>query len=134
MPDHLHDPGDPIPNRGAILSLVAARALGLDRIAAAAAPAAAAMIAVGALRIFARAWDALMDRSAPPGVVQVIAAMATGWPGVRGFHDLKTRTAGTGVFVHPHIERDGDMLPRKAHAIIAAYPQPDGIIHRDVAR
>jgi ferrous-iron efflux pump FieF len=60
---------------------------------------------------------------------------------VHGFHDLKTRTAGSRVFVNLHIELDGDQSLRDAHAIgaglrrkiIDAHPECDVIIHKDVA-
>jgi ferrous-iron efflux pump FieF len=60
---------------------------------------------------------------------------------VRGYHDLKTRTAGSRVFVNIHIELDGDQSLRTAHgigaglrrAILNAYPQADVIVHKDVA-
>lgn len=81
-----------------------------------------------------------MDRSADPRLVAEIAALTRDWPGVLGFHDLKTRTAGSRVFVHLHIELDGDLSLRAAHdigaglrrAILAAHPQTDVIIHKDV--
>jgi ferrous-iron efflux pump FieF len=68
--------------------------------------------------------------------------MAANWPGVRGYHDLKTRTAGSRVFVNLHIELDGEQTLQEAHAISAAlrraimqaYPQADVIIHKDVWR
>jgi ferrous-iron efflux pump FieF len=95
---------------------------------------------VQAVRIGKGAWDALMDRAADPATLAGIAKIARDWPGVRGFHDLKTRTAGSRVFVHLHIELDGDQPLREAHeigaglrrAILAAYPQTDVIIHKDV--
>jgi ferrous-iron efflux pump FieF len=140
--DRLHYLGDLIPNVGAILSLAASAAFGLTQVDAVVALAAAGMMAAGAMKIGRGAWDALMDRSADPRVIAGIAAIARDWPGVRGFHDLKTRTAGSRVFVNLHIELDGDLPLRAAHdigaglrrAILAAYPQADVIIHKDVAR
>jgi ferrous-iron efflux pump FieF len=140
--DRLHYLGDLLPNVGAIVSLLASAAFGLYQIDAAVALGAAAVLAVGALRIGRGAWDALMDRAAPAQVIAGVAAIARGWPGVRGFHDLKTRTAGSRIFVNLHIELDGDLPLREAHAIgaglrraiLAAYPQADVIIHKDVAQ
>ncbi|GAB1362124.1 hypothetical protein MASR1M32_13600 [Rhodobacter sp.] len=82
-----------------------------------------------------------MDRRADPEVIDGIARMARGWPGVHGFHDLKTRTAGRRIFINLHIELDGDQTLREAHeigaslrrAILKTYPQADVIIHKDVA-
>jgi ferrous-iron efflux pump FieF len=49
--------------------------------------------------------------------------------------------SGSKVFVHLHIELDGDLSLREAHdigaglrrTILLAYPQADVIIHKDVA-
>jgi ferrous-iron efflux pump FieF len=140
--DRLHYLGDLIPNLGAIVALAASAAFGLTQVDSVVALGAAGMMAVGAVKIGRGAWDALMDRRADPAVIAGIAAIARDWPGVYGFHDLKTRTAGSRVFVNLHIELDGDQPLRQAHdigaglrrAIIAAYPQADVIIHKDVAR
>ncbi len=139
--DRLHYLGDLLPNIGAILSLWASRRFGLESIDAIVALAAAGMLAMGAVRIGKAAFDALMDRRADPVILAGIGEIAAGWPGVRGYHDLKTRTAGSRVFVNIHIELDGEQTLREAHdigaglrrAILAAYPQADVIIHKDVA-
>jgi len=140
--DRLHYLGDLLPNVGAIISLWASSRFALEQIDSAVALGAAAMLALGAVRIGKGAWDALMDRRADPAVIAGIATLAREWPGVRGFHDLKTRTAGSRIFVHLHIELDGDLSLREAHdigaglrrTILLAYPQTDVIIHKDVAR
>ena len=140
--DSLHYMGDLLPNIGAIASLWASASFGLQSIDGIVALGAAAMLAIGALRIGKSAWDALMDRRADPQTVAGIARLAREWPGVRGFHDLKTRTAGSRIFVNLHIELDGDQSLHAAHAIGAAlrhaildaYPQTDVIIHKDVAK
>lgn len=140
--DRLHYLGDLLPNIGAIASLWASKTYAMGAIDSVVALTAAVVMAVGALRIGKGAWDALMDRTADPKIVEGIAAIAETWPGVHGFHDLKTRTAGSRVFVNLHIELDGGQSLREAHAIGAAlrrailnaYPQTDVIIHKDVAR
>jgi len=140
--DRLHYLGDLLPNLGALVSLWASTTFGLGSIDSVVALGAAGMLAIGALRIGKGAWDALMDRSAEPALIDGIAAMARTWPGVHGFHDLKTRTAGSRVFVNLHIELDGAQSLAEAHAIgaalrraiLAAYPQTDVIIHKDVVR
>ena len=140
--DRLHYLGDLLPNIGAIVSLWASTRFGLVSIDSVVAIGAAVMLALGALRIGKTAFDALMDRRAEPQVIEGIAKLAAAWPGVRGYHDLKTRTAGSRIFVNLHIELDGDQSLRAAHdigaglrrAILHAYPQADVIIHKDVAR
>lgn len=137
--DSLHYLGDLLPNIGAIVSLWASARFGLGQIDSVVALGAAAMLAVGALRIGKGAWDALMDRRADPTMIARIGEIADDWPGVHGHHDLKTRTAGSRVFVNLHIELDGAQSLDDAHAIGAAlrrailkeYPQADVIIHKD---
>lgn len=137
--DSLHYIGDLVPNIGGILALWASAALGLHQIDSVVALAAAAFLAFGALRIGKSAWDALMDRQAEPAMIAGIAAIAEGFAGVHGFHDLKTRSAGSKVFVNLHIELDGSQTLDQAHAIgaalrraiIAEYPQADVLIHKD---
>lgn len=140
--DSLHYLSDLLPTLGAIGALWASRRFGLAHVDSVVALASAAILLSGAIRIGKGAWDALMDRTADPELVEAIAAIARAWPGVRGFHDLKTRMAGSRVFVHIHIELDGDQSLREAHAIgaglrrriIETYPQCDVIVHKDVAR
>jgi ferrous-iron efflux pump FieF len=139
--DRLHYLGDLLPSLGALAALWVSRTYGIGSVDAVIAIAASGVLAFGSLRIGKGAWDALMDRAADPAILNGIAAIARDWPGVRGFHDLKTRTAGSRVFVNLHIELDGDQPLRDAHdigaslrrAILAAYPQADVIIHKDVA-
>jgi ferrous-iron efflux pump FieF len=140
--DRLHYLGDLLPSIGAIGALWISGHYGIGSVDAVVALAAAAVMVIGALRIGKDAWDALMDRTADPRVVEGIGRIAAGWPGVRGYHDLKTRTAGSRIFVNLHIELDGDQSLRQAHdigaslrrAIIESYPQTDVIIHKDVYR
>lgn len=140
--DRLHYVGDLLPNIGAIVALWASSRWGLGAIDSVVALAAAVVLALGSLRIGSGAWDALMDRRADPAIVQGIAEIAANWPQVYGFHDLKTRTAGSVIFVNLHIELDGAQSLLAAHdigaglrrAIMAAYPQSDVIIHKDVYR
>lgn len=137
--DSLHYLGDLIPNVGAIIALFASSRFGLGYVDSVVALGAAAMLAVGALRIGKTAWDALMDRQADPDMIAGIEDIASGFPGLHGYHDLKTRVAGSRVFVNLHIELDGDQSLNDAHtigaalrrAIIAAYPRSDVLIHKD---
>jgi len=137
--DSLHYLGDLLPNIGAILSLWASAAFGLGQIDSVVALGAAVMLAVGALRIFKGAWDALMDRAAPDEVVQNVEKIVAEFPGVHGFHDLKTRMAGSKTFVTVHIELDGEKSLNETHAtaaalrraILFALPDSDVMIHQD---
>jgi ferrous-iron efflux pump FieF len=137
--DSLHYMGDLIPNVGAIVALFASARFGIANIDSVVALGAAGFMLLGAVRIGKGAWDALMDRAAPPHVESGIAAIARDFPGVHGHHDLKTRTSGSRIFVNLHIELDGSQTLEDAHAIgaalrraiLAAYPQADVIIHKD---
>lgn len=137
--DSLHYLGDLIPNLGAIIALLASSQFGIGQVDSIIAILAALFLARGALRIGKAAWDALMDRGADPEMLAGIEEIAEGFPGVHGHHDLKTRVAGSRVFVNLHIELDGEQSLREAHAIGAAlrmaimerYPQADVLIHKD---
>jgi ferrous-iron efflux pump FieF len=97
------------------------------------------VLVVGARRIGTAAWDALMDRAADPRLLAEIEAIVSTYPGVIGFHDLRTRTAGSRVFIQVHLELDGSQSLQSAHdigagvrhAILAAVPNSDVIIHKD---
>ena len=137
--DSLHYLGDLIPNLGAIVSLIAARYFGLVLVDTLVAILAAVWMVVGAFRIGKQAIDSLMDRKAPDSVEEIISRLAREHPGVRGFHDLRTRMAGSQVFVVLHIELDGDQTLREAHEvgadlrrrILASCPNADVTIHKD---
>ena len=139
--DSLHYMGDLIPNLGAILALVVSARYGLGQVDSLVAIGAAMFLAWGALRIGKGAWDALMDRRADPEMIAGIERIAAGFPGVLGHHDLKTRVAGSRVFVNLHIELDGSQSLTEAHAIgaalrraiLAEYPRADVLIHKDPA-
>ncbi len=137
--DSLHYIGDMVPNLGAVVALYASSRFGLNEIDSVVAIGAALFMAFGAIRIGKAAWDALMDRRADPAMLEGIAEIAGTYPGVHGFHDLKSRQAGSRVFVNLHIELDGDQTLAEAHAIgaglrraiIEAYPNADVLIHKD---
>ncbi|MBW6418937.1 cation diffusion facilitator family transporter [Celeribacter sp. PS-C1] len=139
--DSLHYVGDLIPNIGAIFALLASSMFGFHQLDSVVALGAAAILVVGALNIGKSAWDALMDRAAPPEMIEAVENMAKEMPGIYAYHDLKTRMAGSKPFVNIHIEVDGDQTLREAHAISAdlkrqildAYPNADVIVHKDVA-
>lgn len=137
--DSLHYLGDLIPNIGALIALWASAQYGIGQIDSIVALAAAALLAIGAVRIGKAAFDALMDRQADPDMIAGIENIAQDFDGLHGFHDLKTRVAGSRVFVNMHIELDGAQTLDEAHAIGAAlrraiteaYPRADVLIHKD---
>lgn len=136
--DRLHYIGDLAPTLGAILAL----ALALPRLDALIALGAAGFMIYSAAGIGRAAWNALMDRQADPATIAQIEALLHNAPGVLGWHDLHTRTSGSRLFVHVHIELNGEQSLQKAHAIgaalksqiLQAFPDAYVIIHKDVAR
>jgi len=137
--DRLHYLGDLLPNIGAILSLWISANFGMGQIDSVVALGAAAMLAVGAIRIFKGAWDALMDRAAPDDVVEQVQEIIKDFPDVHGCHDLKTRMAGSKTFITVHVELDGKKTLEETHATAAALrrallhavPESDVMIHQD---
>jgi len=140
--DSLHYIADLIPNIGAVIALAVSAVFTFPQLDSIVAILAAVILLNGAFRIGGAAFDALMDRSASPETMARLADIIKDWPGLHGYHDLKTRTAGTTLFVQVHIELDGAQSLHAAHniskalkrGIKEAYPQADVIIHKDLAR
>jgi len=140
--DNLHYIADLIPNIGAVLALAVSSYWAYSHLDSVVAVLAAIILLYGAFRIGGKAFDALMDRSASPEIMANLAEIIEGFPQIFGFHDLKTRTAGTTLFVQVHIELDEAQSLRAAHdigkalkrTIREAYPRADVIIHKDLAR
>ena len=139
--DSLHYQSDLLLNGSVILSLLASRwfeAPWLDPLFA---------IGIGlfilwsALQIIRLSVTQLMDRELPDEDRARIMAIATGHPDVTDAHDLRTRSAGPQAFVQIHIELDGAMPLRRAHAVAdaveagirAEFPHAEIIIHQDPA-
>ena len=101
-----------------------------------AALAAAGVIGWNALRILRPAVADLMDRSAPPPVLERLRHSALGVPGVVMVETLKARRAGLGLFVDIHVQAEPDLTLRAAHvlsgkvksAIRAAVPATLGVL------
>jgi ferrous-iron efflux pump FieF len=137
--DRLHYLSDLLPAAGAMIAIVASVRFGVHWLDPVIAIAACAALVYGARRIGLAAWDSLMDRQADPALVARIAQIVAAQPGVIRFHDLKTRTAGSRVFVQVHLELDGAQTLREAHgigarvrrAILDAIPNSDVIVHKD---
>jgi len=137
--DSLHYLSDLIPTLGVLAALVASSRWGITRLDAWVALAAAGWLGWTGLRVGRGAWDALMDHSAPEHVLARIRTLAGDWPGVLAWHDLKTRTAGSRLYVSLHVELDGRQSLNQAHAIAdglehalqAEFPDAEVIIHLD---
>lgn len=92
------------------------------------------------------AWDIakgalneLMDRQIPIKEREHIAQIIEQTPGVMGFHDLKTRSAGDHYFIQFHLDIFYQLTFDEAHQItdevenriIASYPKAEVIVHGD---
>jgi ferrous-iron efflux pump FieF len=94
--------------------------------------------AVGLAR---QALDMLMDRELPSEKRAYIRKLALEHPNAHNVHDLRTRRAGSDVFIELHLELDGDLDLERAHAIAhevearirKAFPEADIIVHQEPA-
>lgn len=137
--DRLHYLSDLVPTAGAIAALYVSERYGIGWPDPVIALVACTILLYGAWNIGSRAWDALMDRRADTSHIRQIERILADAPGVIGHHDLKTRTAGSRIFVQVHLELDGTQSLRDAHAIGArvrhqimrTIPGADTIIHKD---
>jgi ferrous-iron efflux pump FieF len=88
-----------------------------------------------------RALDMLMDRELSSESRARIRRLALGHPKAHGVHDLRTRQAGSDVFIELHLELDGDLDLEQAHVITdevearirAAFPEADILVHQEPA-
>ena len=100
----------------------------------------AGYILYGAWGIGVSAFHSLMDREFDDAERAKILAIATRHPQVKGMHDLRTRYSGLNAFIQLHLEMDGELLLKDAHAIAfviqneiaAAFPNAEVLIHEDV--
>lgn len=137
--DSLHYLSDLLPAAGGIVALIASRIFGIVQLDSAVSLVAALVLLRGAWRIGGAALAALMDRAAPPEIEERIGAVVAEFPEIAGFHDLKTRISGTRIFVQLHIELDGGLTLRDAHAIgarlrlrlLEAVPGSEVLVHKD---
>lgn len=137
--DRLHYVGDLLINLGVILSILLSQYAGVTE----ADPVIAALIALhlirGAWKIARGALDALMDRELPEAERAEIRRIVLAVPGVRGMHDLRTRSSSVHTFIQLHLELDPEAPLADAHGIAdrvetllhARYPDAEIITHLD---
>jgi ferrous-iron efflux pump FieF len=139
--DALHYKSDLLTNLAVMASLIGTDQFNLPSIDAAAGMAIALVIAHSALAVFRQAYDQLMDREAPDDMARQIDQLARANPHVSDVHDIRTRRAGSRIFVQMHLELDPTITLLRAHeisdaveiSIRQAYPQADIMIHQDPA-
>lgn len=137
--DSLHYLSDLIPTAGVLVALAASAWWGVEQVDSVIALGAALWLARTGLGIGRGAWNALMDHAADPAVIATITTLTDSIPELRGWHDLRTRTSGSRLFISMHVELDGTMTLNEAHriadsletALMEALPGADVIIHTD---
>jgi ferrous-iron efflux pump FieF len=100
-----------------------------------------ALLLSGAAAVGRHAFDMLMDRELPSDQRAHIRELALGHPRAEGLHDLRTRRAGSDVFIELHLELDAGLSLEEAHEIThevearirKAFPDADILVHQEPA-
>ena len=114
-----HHRADALSTAATLLGVAGAMFLGerwrvLDPIAAIAV---SVLILVLAYRMGRPAIEELLEVSLPKEEQEKIAAIVTGTPGVKAFHNLRTRRNGSLRVVDIHVKVDGDLTVSRSHEI-----------------
>ncbi|MEL0072188.1 MAG: cation diffusion facilitator family transporter, partial [Rhodobiaceae bacterium] len=137
--DSAHYEADLYMNLAIIVTLVLSGQFGLPHIDPLLGLVVAGLMANSARQVFISAGNQLMDRELDETQRAGIKHIILSHPLVRGLHDLRTRRAGTNIFIQCHIELDGDISLNQAHRIsdageaqvMAAFPTAEVMIHQD---
>ena len=137
--DALHYRSDLLVNTAVIVALIVSAQFGLLIADPILALMVAVYILISAKDIFLSSYNMLMDRELPDADRERIREIALRNPRVISVHDLRTRSAGTRSFIQFHLELNGDLTLREAHAIAdsvmetieEAFPNADVLIHED---
>jgi ferrous-iron efflux pump FieF len=97
------------------------------------------LILVSVRQIARDSLDVLLDRELPDNSRSRLKDIIAGHPSVLGFHDVRTRSAGSTEFIQLHLELDPNMTLLEAHAISEeveievrkAFPRAEVLIHVD---
>lgn len=98
-----------------------------------------ALILNSVRQILTQSMDVLLDRELPRETRMRILDIVRRHPGVRGVHDLRTRTSSIDHFIQLHLELDPSLTLAAAHeisdavesAVLAEFPRAEVIIHVD---
>ncbi|HVN00168.1 MAG TPA: cation diffusion facilitator family transporter [Caulobacteraceae bacterium] len=93
----------------------------------------------GAVGVFRRASDELLDRELPDDARARIVALMTQDPRLTDVHQLRTRASGPFVHIQMHADLDPELSLETAHEVVVAaerrvleaFPAADIIIHAD---
>jgi ferrous-iron efflux pump FieF len=139
--DSLHYRSDLLMNLAVIAVLVLTAATGSMLVDPAFGLALVVVLLISAVAVARRALDMLMDRELPAAQRAAIRTLALQHPSAHDVHDLRTRRAGSDVFIELHLELDGQLSLEQAHAIThevearirAAFPSADITVHQEPA-
>ena len=129
-----HHRADAMSTAATLLGVAGAMFLGerwrvLDPIAAIAV---SVLILVLAYRMGRPAVEELLEVSLPPEEQDRIAAVVTGTPGVKAFHNLRTRRNGNLRVVDIHVKVDGEMSVATSHDITREIEQRLGEVMTNI--
>ncbi|MEZ5823410.1 MAG: cation diffusion facilitator family transporter [Geminicoccaceae bacterium] len=139
--DSLHYRADLATNAAVLLSIWLASDLGWTWADPVFAVLIAGYLMFHAVVIGREAIDVLMDHELPGDRREAIKRIIGRHPDVEGFHDLRTREAGTTQFIELHVELDAQMSVEDAHNVtdalerdlFDAFPEAEVIIHQEPA-
>jgi ferrous-iron efflux pump FieF len=139
--DSLHYRSDLFMNLAVILAMLLVEATGWAVIDPMSGLGIVGLLLYSAVGVGRRALDMLMDRELPAESRARIRKLALGHPRAHNVHDLRTRRAGSDVFIELHLELDGDLNLEPAHDIThevearirAAFPEADILVHQEPA-
>jgi ferrous-iron efflux pump FieF len=139
--DSLHYRSDLLMNLAVIVAMLLVEASGWPLIDPLFGLGIVGLLLYSATGLARRALDMLMDRELPAEARARIRRLALGHPQAHDVHDLRTRRAGSDVFIELHLELDGDLDLEQAHAITdevearirAAFPEADILVHQEPA-
>lgn len=139
--DSLHYRSDLLMNLAVIAVLVLSAATGSMLVDPLFGLALVLVLLFSAFAVARRALDMLMDRELPAAQRASIRTLALQHPKAHDVHDLRTRRAGSDVFIELHLELDGQLSLEQAHAIThevearirAAFPSANIIVHQEPA-
>lgn len=137
--DSLHYRGDLALNASVIVALLLEALLHLHGADAFFGVAIGIWLALNAWRAATHAIDQLMDKEWPLEKRARFLAAAADHPGIKGLHDLRTRSSGARDFAQFHIWVDPAMTVARAHDVMeslearlhADFPEVELLIHTD---
>jgi ferrous-iron efflux pump FieF len=96
-------------------------------------------VLISTKEIFRESLWVLLDREIPKKDQLAIMNIIQNFPGVRGFHNFRSRSSGQKLFIDLHIELSPAITLLEAHALSHAvkkavekeYPNADLIVHQD---